>query len=99
MKRPPIIPHLAEKEIYLALRDYAMDMDKCGVFNGGKGSILKSREAQGEVNCQDMSKKLATGLQSAHIIQLYAEYMDIGRTPATGFALWDICLLYETHIR
>ena len=66
-----------------------------GVFKGGKGSILKSWEAQESVNGQDMSKKLASMLESSDIVPFYAEYMEIDRTPATGFAMGDVCLLYE----
>ena len=90
---PPTPHQLEEKEIYMALRDYALE--KRAVFNGGMGSVLKSWDAQEAVNCQEMSQKLAATLESAEIIPFYAEYLDCDRTPATGFAMGDVCLLYD----
>ena len=89
----PTTNQLTEKEIYMALRDY--DLEKCEVFKGGRGSVLMSREAQESVNCQEMSKKLAAVLGSAAIIPFYAKYMEFDRTPATGFAMAYVCLLYD----
>ena len=91
----PTYQQVAEKEIYTALREYALE--KCEVVKGGKGSALKSWGAQEAVNCQEMSKKLAAALESAVIIPFYAEYMDFDRTPATGFAMEDVCLAYDPH--
>ena len=59
------------------------------------GSILNSREAKEAVNFHDMPQKLETKLETADIIPFYAAYMDIDRTPATGFAMGDVCLMYE----
>ena len=84
---------LAEKEIYQALRDYALD--KWEGLKGYKGDMLKSWGAQEAVNCQEMAKKLAMHLESAAIIPFYAEYMDIDRAPATGFSMEDVCLVYD----
>ena len=90
---PRTFTALAEKEIYQALRDYALD--KWEGLKGYKGDMLKSWGAQEAVNCQEMAKKLATHLESAAIIPFYAEYMDIERTPTTGFSMEDVCLVYD----
>ena len=42
-----------------------------------------------------MSQKLAAWLEYAEIIPFYAEYMNFDRTPAPGFAMEDVCLLYD----
>ena len=91
----PTYHEVAEKEIYAALRNYALE--KCEVVKGGKGSALKTWGAQEAVNCQEMSKKLSAALESAVIIPFYAEYMDFDRTPATCFAMEDVCLAYDPH--
>ena len=44
-----------------------------------------------------MSQKLAAVLGSSAIIPFYAEYMDFDQTPATGFAMEDVCLLYDPN--
>ena len=62
----PTYSQLPEKEIYTALRDYALE--KCEVVMGGKGTSLKTWGAEEAVNCQEMPKKLSAALESAVII-------------------------------
>ena len=92
---PPTSGPLAEREIYHALRDYSSD--KWEVGKGYNGAKLKSWGAQEAVNCQSMAKKLATKMENADIIPFYAEYMDMERTAAIGFAMDDVCLMYDPH--
>ena len=89
----PPFPQLGGKKIYMAHRDY--DLGKLEVCKGGNGGRTKVAGAQEAVNCQEMPKKLAAVLESAAIIPFNSEYMGIDRTPATGFAMEDVCLAYE----
>ena len=91
----PMSGPLAKREIYNALRDYSLD--KWEVRKGYNGSRLKSWGAQEAVNCQSMAKKLATKMENADIVPFYAEYMDMERASTAGFAMGDVCLMYDPH--
>ena len=65
-------------------------------------SGLAGRGYQAAVNLQVLWRMLKSNIESADIIAIYAEYLDVGRATEPGLALEDACLIYEpctSHIR
>ena len=58
-------------------------------------SGLAGRGYQAAVNFQVPRRRLKSKIGSTDIISIYAEYMDVGRTPDPGLDLEDVCLIYE----
>ena len=50
---------------------------------------------QEAVNCQVLRRNMRIKIESTDIIPIYAEHMDVGRTPAPGFDLADVCFVYD----
>ena len=61
-------------------------------FGGPQGKTWAAKEA---VNCQAMWRKLSSKIETGDIIPFYAEYMDSEKITSPGFAMADVCVVYE----
>ena len=61
-------------------------------------SGLAGRGYQAAVNFQVLWRRLKSKIESTDIISIYAEYMDVGRTPESGLSLEDVWLIYTIPV-
>ena len=78
---------LNEKDIFPSLSILPVSEKESTRMSG-----LAGRGYQAAVNFQVPRRRLKSKIGSTDIISIYAEYMDVGRTPEPGLDLADVCV-------
>ena len=89
----PSSDKLADSDIFEAL--IHLSLGKWESVPSFGSSKIKTRDAHEAGNCRAMWRKLSTKLENGDIIPFYSEYMATRKITSPGFAILDVCSVYE----